>query len=135
MSAITIYHNPQCGTSRNVLALIRHCGIEPTVIHYLENPPDETTLRYLLAKMAISPQQLLRRNVAPYHDLGLDNDNISDEQIIAAMLQQPILINRPIVISEKGCKLCRPSEAVLDIMPVALPTVFYKEDGEAIYPR
>ncbi|MGV6988777.1 arsenate reductase (glutaredoxin) [Testudinibacter sp. P80/BLE/0925] len=134
MNNVTIYHNPECGTSRNVLALLRHCGIEPTIIHYLENPPDETELRNLLEQIAISPHELLRRNVAPYHDLGLDKDNVSDEQIIAAMLQAPILINRPIVITEKGCKLCRPSEAVLDILPIALPTVFYKEDGEAVHP-
>nr|WP_323134993.1 arsenate reductase (glutaredoxin) [Pasteurella multocida] len=110
---ITIYHNSNCGTSRNVLALIRHAGIEPQVIEYLKNPPSETTLRNLIKRMGITPRQLLRTNVVPYETLGLQNEKLSDDELISAMLREPILINRPIVVSEKGVKLCRPSETVL----------------------
>ncbi len=132
MHSITIYHNPQCGTSRNTLALIRHLGIEPTIIYYLDTPPTEATLRQLLQQMALTPRQLLRSNVPPYMAKGLDNLSVSDDEIIQAMLSEPILINRPIVITEKGTKLCRPSELFLTISPVALQTDFIKEDGELI---
>lgn len=139
MQHITIYHNPNCGTSRNTLALIKHQGIEPTVIHYLENPPTEPTLRDLIAKMGITPRQLLRVNVEPFAKLGLDNPNVSDDDLIHAMLAEPILINRPIVVSEngkkQGVKLCRPSEVVLDLIDTPLTKTFIKEDGEKIEPK
>ena len=114
---ITIYHNPNCGTSRNVLALIRHAGIEPQVIEYLKNPPSETTLRDLIKRMGITPRQLLRTNVPPYETFDLQNEKLSDDELISAMLREPILINRPIVVSEKGVKLFRPSEKVLAFLP------------------
>ncbi|TGP41608.1 arsenate reductase (glutaredoxin), partial [bacterium M00.F.Ca.ET.230.01.1.1] len=104
MQHITIYHNPNCGTSRNTLAFIKHQGIEPTVIHYLENPPTEPTLRDLIAKMGITPRQLLRVNVEPFSERGLDNPNLTDDDIIQAMLAEPILINRPIVVEKKKKK-------------------------------
>ena len=139
MQNITIYHNPNCGTSRNTLALIKHQGIEPTVIHYLENPPTEPTLRDLIAKMGITPRQLLRVNVEPFAKLGLDNPNVSDDDLIHAMLAEPILINRPIMVSEngkkQGVKLCRPSEVVLDLIDTPLTKTFIKEDGEKIEPK
>lgn len=139
MQHITIYHNPNCGTSRNTLAFIKHQGIEPTVIHYLENPPTEPTLRDLIAKMGITPRQLLRVNVEPFAKLGLDNPNVSDDDLIHAMLAEPILINRPIVVSEngkkQGVKLCRPSEVVLDLIDMPLTQTFVKEDGEKIEPK
>ena len=132
MCSVTIYHNPKCGTSRNTLALIRHLGIEPTIIHYLEQPPSETVLRELLAKMALAPRQLLRTNVPPYLEKGLDDLTLSDDVLIAAMLADPILINRPIVVTEKGVRLCRPSEIFLQISPRPLQTDFIKEDGNVI---
>ena len=136
MQNITIYHNPNCGTSRNTLALIKHQGIEPTVIHYLENPPTEPTLRDLIAKMGITPRRV---NVEPFAKLGLDNPNVSDDDLIHAMLAEPILINRPIVVSEngkkQGVKLCRPSEVVLDLIDTPLTKTFIKEDGEKIEPK
>ena len=139
MQHITIYHNPNCGTSRNTLAFIKHQGIEPTVIHYLENPPTEPTLRDLIAKMGITPRQLLRVNVEPFSERGLDNPNLTDDDIIQAMLAEPILINRPIVVSEngkkQGVKLCRPSEVVLDLIDTPLTKTFLKEDGEKIEPK
>lgn len=132
MCSVTIYHNPKCGTSRNTLALIRHLGIEPTIIHYLEQPPSETVLRELLAKMALTPRQLLRTNVPPYLEKGLDDLTLSDDVLITAMLADPILINRPIVVTEKGVRLCRPSEVFLQISPRPLQTDFIKEDGNVI---
>lgn len=132
MCSVTIYHNPKCGTSRNTLALIRHLGIEPTIIHYLEQPPSEAVLRELLTKMALMPRQLLRTNVPPYLEKGLDDLTLSDDALIAAMLADPILINRPIVITEKGVRLCRPSEVFLQISPYPLPSDFIKEDGSII---
>lgn len=132
MCSITIYHNPKCGTSRNTLALIRHLGIEPTIIHYLEQPPSEAVLRELLTKMALTPRQLLRTNVPPYLEKGLDDLTLSDDVLIAAMLADPILINRPIVVTEKGVRLCRPSEVFLQISPRPLQTDFIKEDGNVI---
>jgi arsenate reductase len=134
MQNITIYHNPNCGTSRNTLALIKHQGIEPSVIQYLDNPPDETTLRHLITKMGITPRQLLRVNVPPYAEHRLDNLSLTDDDLIQAMLADPLLINRPIVVSDKGVKLCRPSEVVLDLIDTPLTKTFIKEDGEKIEP-
>ena len=134
MQNITIYHNPNCGTSRNTLALIKHQGIEPSVIYYLDNPPDETTLRDLITKMGITPRQLLRVNVPPYAEHRLDNLGLTDDDLIQAMLADPLLINRPIVVSDKGVKLCRPSEVVLDLIDTPLTKTFIKEDGEKIEP-
>lgn len=114
---VTIYHNPACGTSRNTLALIRNAGIEPDVIEYLKNPPDRPTLKGLIARMGIRPRQLLREKGTPYAELGLGEDRWTDEQLIDQMLAHPILINRPIVITSRGVRLCRPPEAVLDILP------------------
>lgn len=134
MQNITIYHNPNCGASRNTLALIKHQGIEPSVIQYLDNPPDETTLRDLITKMGITPRQLLRVNVPPYAEHKLDNLSLTDDDLIQAMLADPLLINRPIVVSDKGVKLCRPSEVVLDLIDTPLTKTFIKEDGEKIEP-
>jgi len=132
MSAITIYHNPACGTSRNTLELIRNSGVEPRVILYLETPPSRDELVKLIADMTISVRALLRKNVEPYEQLGLAQAKWSDDQLIDFMLQQPILINRPIVVTPLGTKLCRPSEAVLDILPDVQKGEFTKEDGERV---
>ncbi len=132
MSAITIYHNPECGTSRNTLELIRNSGVEPTVIHYLETPPSRDQLVALIAAMAMPVRDLLRKNVPPYEALGLAEDRFSDESLIDAMLAHPILINRPIVVTPLGTKLCRPSEVVLDILPDQQKGAFAKEDGEQV---
>ncbi|CAI0941413.1 Arsenate reductase [Serratia liquefaciens] len=132
MSNIKIYHNPACGTSRNTLALIRNSGVEPTVILYLDTPPDREQLIRLIADMGISARALLRKNVEPYESLGLADAGWSDEQLIDFMLQQPILINRPIVVTPLGTRLCRPSEAVLDILPDPQQGPFTKEDGEPV---
>ena len=115
--AVTIFHNPACGTSRNTLALIRNAGIEPTVIEYLKTPPDRSTLESLVAAMGITPRDLLREKGTPYAELGLGADHWTDAQLIEQMLIHPVLINRPIVVTPRGVKLCRPSEAVLDILP------------------
>ncbi|SUC49111.1 Arsenate reductase [Plesiomonas shigelloides] len=131
-SSVTIYHNPECGTSRNTLALIRNSGIEPEVILYLQTPPDRATLQQLIQAMGISVRTLLRQNVAPYTELGLAEDKFSDEQLLDAMLAHPILINRPIVVTPIGTRLCRPSEVVLDILPQAQRSAFSKEDGEQV---
>ncbi|MFS7243912.1 glutaredoxin-dependent arsenate reductase [Serratia proteamaculans] len=132
MSAITIYHNPACGTSRNTLELIRNSGVEPTVILYLETPPSRNELLKLIADMGIGVRALLRKNVEPYEQLGLAEDKWSDDQLVDFMLQHPILINRPIVVTPLGTKLCRPSEVVLDILPDAQKGEFTKEDGEKV---
>ncbi|WP_378080505.1 glutaredoxin-dependent arsenate reductase [Aeromonas bestiarum] len=132
MSAITIYHNPECGTSRNTLALIRNSGVEPTVIHYLETPPSRDQLVVLIAAMGMPVRELLRKNVPPYEALGLAEDSFSDEALIDAMLAHPILINRPIVVTPLGTRLCRPSELVLDILPDQQKGAFAKEDGEQV---
>ncbi|MFM5600389.1 glutaredoxin-dependent arsenate reductase [Aeromonas veronii] len=132
MSAITIYHNPECGTSRNTLELIRNSGVEPTVIHYLETPPSRDLLVALIAAMGMSVRDLLRKNVPPYEALGLAEDRFSDDELIDAMLAHPILINRPIVVTPLGTKLCRPSEVVLDILPDQQKGAFAKEDGEQV---
>ncbi|GJL43553.1 arsenate reductase [Enterobacter asburiae] len=132
MSAITIYHNPACGTSRNTLELIRNSGVEPTVILYLETPPARAELVTLIADMGICVRDLLRKNVEPYEQLGLAEDKWSDDELIDFMLRHPILINRPVVVTPLGTRLCRPSEVVLDILPDAQKGAFSKEDGEQV---
>lgn len=129
---IVIYHNPKCGTSRNTLAMIRQSGVEPEIIEYLVTPPSRERLVELLKAMAIAPRQLLRRKGTPYDELGLDDPGLSDDQLIDFMIARPILINRPIVVTPKGARLCRPSEVVLDILPNPDIGPFTKEDGEVI---
>lgn len=129
---VTIFHNPACGTSRNTLALIRNAGVEPTVIEYLKTPPDRRTLQRLIGQMGISPRDLLREKGTPYAELGLAAPNWTDAQLVDQMLAHPILINRPIVETPWGTKLCRPSEAVLDILPLPQKGPFTKEDGELL---
>ena len=131
-SSITIFHNPACGTSRNTLALIRNSGEEPQVIEYLQAPPGKDTLRTLLAAMKMAPRALLRKKGTPYEELGLDDPKWTDEQLIDFMHAHPILINRPIVVTPLGTRLCRPSEEVLDILPSPQKGAFIKEDGEAV---
>jgi arsenate reductase len=130
--AVTIYHNPSCGTSRNVLALIRNAGVDPTVIEYLKTPPNRATLESLIERMGIRPRDLLREKGTPYAELGLAAEHWTDAQLIDQMLSHPILINRPIVITPWGVKLCRPSEVVLDILPLQQHGLFTKEDGELL---
>lgn len=132
MSMITIYHNPACGTSRNTLEMIRNSGTEPTVILYLETPPAREELATLLADMGITARALLRKNVEPYEQLGLAEDVFTGDQLMSFMLQHPILINRPIVVTPLGTRLCRPSEVVLDILPDTQRGAFTKEDGEQV---
>ncbi|MTB79803.1 arsenate reductase (glutaredoxin) [Providencia stuartii] len=132
MNEITIYHNPNCGTSCNTLAMIRNSGIEPAIIHYLETPPSRDVLVKLIADMKITVRALLRKNVEPYEQLNLEQDSYTDDQLIDFMLQYPILINRPIVVTPLGVKLCRPSEVVLDILPNRQQNEFVKEDGEVV---
>jgi len=132
MSNVTIYHNPACGTSRNTLEMIRNSGNEPTIIYYLETPPSRDELVKLIADMGIAVRTLLRKNVEPYEQLGLAEDRFTDEQLIEFMLQHPILINRPIVVTPLGTRLCRPSEVVLDILPEPQKGEFTKEDGEKV---
>jgi len=132
MTAVTIYHNPACGTSRNVLGLIRNSGIEPTVIEYLKTPPNREELVGLIARMGIPVRDLLRRKGTPYDELGLDDPKWTDDQLIDQMLAHPILINRPIVVTPLGVKLCRPSETVLEILPAPQRRTFAKEDGEVV---
>lgn len=129
---VTIYHNPDCGTSRNTLAMIRQSGIEPTVIEYLKTPPSREKLKQLISAMGISARALLREKGTPYMELGLDDPKWSDDNLIDRMLEHPILINRPIVITPKGVRLCRPSEAVLDVLPNPNIGRFVKEDGEVV---
>ena len=129
---VTIYHNPACGTSRNVLALIRSSGEEPHVIEYLKTPPSRDELVSLVGRLGIPVRELLRRKGTPYDELGLGNAALADGELIGAMLAHPILINRPIVMTPLGIKLCRPSEAVLDILPGPQRGPFTKEDGEAV---
>ena len=132
MMNITIYHNPACGTSRNVLGLIRNSGEEPGVIEYLKTPPSRAELASLIARMGIPARELLRRKGTPYDQLGLDDPALTEEQLIDAMMAHPILINRPIVVTSIGVKLCRPSETVLDILPQPQRGAFAKEDGEVV---
>ena len=129
---VTIYHNPACGTSRNTLALIRNAGVEPTVIEYLKTPPDRVTLVYLLIRMGMRPRRLLREKGTPYGELGLAANHWTEEQLIDQMLAHPMLINRPIVVTPWGVKLCRPSEVVLNILPLPQKGPFSKEDGERV---
>ena len=132
MTDITIYHNPACGTSRNVLALIRNSGVEPTVVEYLKTPPGRDTLVALIAQMGVPVREVLRQKGTPYAELQLDNPDLSDDALIDAMLAHPILMNRPIVVTPLGVRLCRPSEAVLDILPSPQQGAFIKEDGEQV---
>ena len=134
MSKVTIYHNPACGTSRNTLAMIRATGVEPEVIEYLKTPPSREKLIELIAQMGISPRDLLREKGTPYADLGLTDLTLSDTALVDAMLQHPIMINRPIVETAKGVKLCRPSELVLDLLDNPNFGPFTKEDGEIVNP-
>ena len=129
---IVIYHNPDCGTSRNTLAMIRNAGIEPHVIEYLKTPPSRALLEQLIARMGISVRALLREKGTPYAALGLGDPALSDAALLDAMMEHPILINRPIVVSPLGVKLCRPSEAVLDLLPADQQGAFAKEDGEQV---
>lgn len=132
MTDIVIYHNPECGTSRNALAMIRNAGIEPHVVEYLKTPPSRELLENLIERAGIGPRALLREKGTPYAELGLDNPDLSDAQLIDAMMEHPILINRPLVVSPLGVKLCRPSEEVLDLIPAQQRGAFAKEDGELI---
>jgi arsenate reductase len=129
---VTIYHNPDCGTSRNVLALIRNSGEAPEVIEYLKTPPSRGELASLIERMGVPVRELLRQKGTPYADLQLANPALTDGELIDAMMAHPILINRPIVVTPLGVKLCRPSEVVLDILPSPQRGAFAKEDGEAI---
>jgi arsenate reductase (glutaredoxin) len=127
---VTIFHNPQCGTSRNVLALIRNAGIEPDIIEYLKTPPTREKLQELIAQMGVPVRDVVRQKEAIYQELGLDGQG--DEALVDAMLAHPVLINRPIVVTPLGTRLCRPSEAVLDLLPAPQQGAFSKEDGEQV---
>lgn len=129
---VTIYHNPACGTSRNTLALIRNAGIEPTVIEYVKHPPSRAVLATMIADAGLTVRKALREKGTPYADLGLDNPDLSDDQLLDAMLKDPILINRPFVVTPLGTRLSRPSEVVLDILPDTQEGAFAKEDGEQV---
>lgn len=129
---IVIYHNPECGTSRNALALIRNAGIEPHVVEYLKTPPSRAMLESLIARAGIGARALLREKGTPYGELGLGDETLPDEALIDAMMAHPILINRPLVVSPLGVKLCRPSEEVLDLLPTEQQAAFAKEDGEQV---
>ncbi|MEP9369167.1 arsenate reductase (glutaredoxin) [Xanthobacter sp. VNH20] len=129
---ITIYHNPACGTSRNTLAMIRQSGEEPVVIEYLKTPPSRATLKDLIAAMGVPVRAVLREKGTPYEELGLGDEKWSDEDLLDFMIAHPILINRPIVVTDKGVRLCRPSERVLDLLPNAQIGAFTKEDGEVV---
>lgn len=131
-SDIVIYHNPECGTSRNALAMIRNAGLEPHVIEYLKTPPSRALLESLIERAGMTPRALLREKGTPYADLGLADETLSDAALIDAMMAHPILINRPLVVSPLGVKLCRPSEEVLDLLPQGQRGAFAKEDGEAV---
>jgi arsenate reductase len=130
--SITIYHNPKCGTSRNVLALIRNTGVEPEIIEYLKTPPSRDKLIALVAQMGISVRALLRQKDTPYDELGLGDEALTDDALLDAMVAHPILMNRPLVVTPLGTRLCRPCEAVLDILPLPQLAAFSKEDGEKV---
>jgi arsenate reductase len=132
---VTIYHNPACGTSRNTLAMIRQSGEEPVIIEYLKDPPSREGLVELIRAMNIPVRGLLRQKGTPYDELGLDDPKWTDDELIDLMMRHPILINRPIVVTDKGVRLCRPSEVVLDILPNPHIGRFVKEDGEVVAPR
>jgi len=129
---IVIYHNPECGTSRNTLGLIRNAGIEPHVVEYLKTPPSRALLVQLIARAGITPRELLREKGTPYAELGLGDTSLSDDALVDAMMAHPILINRPLVVSPLGVKLCRPSEAVLDLLPGDQLGAIAKEDGQQV---
>ena len=132
MSNITIYHNPACGTSRNTLALIRNSGVEPEVIEYLKTPPSKERLQQLLADMGLGAHALLRQKGTPYDELGLADPKWTDDELLDFVVQHPILMNRPVVVTPLGAKLCRPSEAVLELLANPQLGAFSKEDGEAV---
>jgi len=132
MTSVTIYHNPACGTSRNVLGLIRNAGIEPAIIEYLKTPPSRDELKALIARMGVPVRAVVREKGTPYAALGLGDAGVTDDDLIDAMMAHPILINRPIVVTPLGVKLCRPSETVLDILPSPQRGLFRKEDGELV---
>lgn len=129
---VTIYHNPSCGTSRNTLAMIQNAGIEPTVVEYLETPPSRAELKTMIADAGLTVREAIREKGTPYAELGLDDSTLSDEELLDAMVKEPILINRPFVITPFGIRLCRPSEVVLDILPDSHRGPFTKEDGEKV---
>lgn len=129
---VVIYHNPECGTSRNTLAMIRNAGIEPHVVEYLKTPPSRALLVQLIERAGLTPRRLLREKGTPYVELGLGDESLSDDALVDAMLAHPILINRPLVVSPLGVRLCRPSEVVLDILPAPQQAAFAKEDGEQV---
>ena len=129
---IVIYHNPECGTSRNTLAMIRNAGIEPHVVEYLKTPPTRALLVQLLDRAGMTPRELLREKGTPYRELSLGDLSLADEALLDAMMAHPILINRPLVVSPLGVKLCRPSEAVLELLPQRQHAAFTKEDGERV---
>jgi arsenate reductase len=130
--SVTIYHNPDCGTSRNTLAMIRNAGIEPEIVEYLRTPPDRETLKELIARAGLTVRAALREKGTPYAELGLSHTSLTDAQLLDAMMQHPILINRPLVVTPLGVRLCRPSEIVLDILPAGQKGSFTKEDGEQV---
>ncbi|CAB3797843.1 arsenate reductase (glutaredoxin) [Pararobbsia alpina] len=130
--SVTIYHNPNCGTSRNTLAMIRNAGIEPVIIEYLKTPPSRKELKELIARAGLTVRAVLREKGTPYAELGLGDASLTDEQLLDAMQEHPILINRPLVVTSLGVRLCRPSELVLDILPTAQKGAFAKEDGEPV---
>ena len=129
---IVIYHNPACGTSRNTLAMIRNAGIEPHVVEYLKTPPSRALLVQMMGRAGLSPRELLREKGTPYAELGLGDPALTDDQLIDAMIEHPILMNRPLVVTPAGIRLCRPSELVLDILPAPQRGAFFKEDGEPV---
>lgn len=129
---VIIYHNPQCGTSRNALGLIRNAGIEPHIVEYLKTPPTRLLLRQMIERMGAGVRQVIREKGTPFEELGLGDPSLSDDQLLDAMMAHPILINRPIVVTPLGVRLCRPSEAVLDILPAPQRGEFRKEDGEPV---
>jgi arsenate reductase len=131
-SDVIIYHNPECGTSRNTLAMIRNAGIEPHVVEYLKTPPSRAMLLQLIGRAGLSPRELLREKGTAYAELGLDDLSLSDEALVDAMIAHPVLINRPLVVTPLGVRLCRPSEAVLDVLPAQQQGAFTKEDGELV---
>lgn len=132
MNSVVIFHNPACATSRNTLALIRNAGIEPEIVEYLRNPPPRDILTEMIRGAGLSVREALRQKGTPYGELGLDNPALTDSQLLNAMMEHPILINRPFVVTELGTRLCRPSEVVLDILPQAQEGYFAKEDGEVV---
>jgi arsenate reductase (glutaredoxin) len=130
---VIIYHNPDCGTSRNTLALIRNAGVEPHVVEYLKTPPSRTMLKDLIQRMGVSVREVIREKGTPYAELGLSDPALTDDQLLDAMLAHPILINRPIVVTPLGVRLCRPSEVVLELLPEGFQQAeFFKEDGERV---